>query len=65
MNGEKVVRERMIRVQRLLDAGETHQLLMEIKLPKQQYNKIEMYLWHAGGIGELLVDDIVVEQFEQ
>jgi hypothetical protein len=54
----------MIRLQRLLNTGETRQLFMEIKIPKQQYNKIEMYLWHAGGISELLVDDIVVEQFE-
>jgi hypothetical protein len=64
MNDEKVIRERMIRLQRLLNTGETRQLFMEIKIPKQQYNKIEMYLWHAGGISELLVDDIVVEQFE-
>jgi hypothetical protein len=64
MEGDKIVRERMIRPQRLLESGESRRLYMDIKVPKSG-QRVEFYCWNAGTDKTLFVDNWVVEQFNE
>ena len=62
MNGEKIVRERIVRVQRLLNEGESRDLYMDIKVPSGS-DHVEFYFWNAAGEKVIFIDNMKLEQF--
>lgn len=63
LNNEKVVKERGIRVYRLLKSGEQRRLYIDVSCPRKDFNRVEMFFWNGDGTKPLLVDDMVLEGF--
>ncbi|MEO1260256.1 MAG: glycosyltransferase family 39 protein [Bacteroidota bacterium] len=58
------VRERIIRPFRVMVPDQWFPVGMNIKIPKKEFDNIEIFLWNAGGMDvELLMDDLTVEVF--
>jgi hypothetical protein len=55
---DKIVKENMIRVARLLDDNETRDIAIDIKLPDRHYDSVSIWFWNADSDKELIVDDI-------
>lgn len=62
-NKEQRVKENMIRIYRLLDNGQTRELYLDAKLPRKDFDRIEVFFWNAGSPKVLLVDNLKVECF--
>jgi len=61
--GEKV-KERQIRLHRLLNDGQTRRLHLDVSLPDEEVvDGVEVFLWNAEGTKTLLVDELTVSAF--
>jgi len=65
LNNDKIVKERMIRVHRLLNAGETKSIFIDVRFPKEDFNKIGILFWNAEGDKNIMIDDLKVEKFNK
>jgi hypothetical protein len=63
LNGEEKVKERQIRLHRLLHDGQTRRLHLDVRLPDEPFDAVEVLLWHAEGQKVLVVDELVVRGF--
>jgi hypothetical protein len=64
-NGNQEVKVRMYRPQRLLVDGQQSDLYFDVKTPKETFTKAEIFYWNADGQKELLIDNLVVEAFDE
>lgn len=64
-NEDKKIRERMIRLHRLVDGNEIKTIYMDTRLPKWHFTKVTVFLWHADGDKALRVDDLKAEVFDE
>ncbi len=62
--GDTTVRERMIRLQRLLDEGETRDLSMDLKISDKSADRVEIYFWNADGDKTVWIDDLRLDQLK-
>ena len=58
--GESTIKEKMIRLQRHLNDGEEKQVWLDIKKPKERFDKVEIYFWHADSQYMIYLDDLTV-----
>jgi hypothetical protein len=63
LNGEEKVKERQIRLHRLLNDGQSRRLHLDVSLPDEPFDALEVLLWHAEGQKVLVVDELVVSAF--
>jgi hypothetical protein len=63
-NGDKKIKERMIRLHRHVDGNEIRTVFMDTQLPKWNFTRATVYLWHADGDKALRVDDLTAELFD-
>jgi hypothetical protein len=63
--GEKVVKDRMIRLQRHVDGSEVKTVFFDVKVPKKPFDTVKVYCWNADGPKRVRLDDLKVEAFEQ
>ena len=62
---DKIVKEKMIRVQRLLGVNDWREIHIDLKIPEGQiFNNVKVKFWNAGGTKELWVDDLKIETFQ-
>jgi len=62
--GETVVQEDMIRIGRLLQYdGATRAIFLDSRLPRKNYDQIQVFFLNAGSSHPLLIDDFKVESF--
>ena len=63
-DGDKKVRERMIRLHRHVDGNEVKTVFFDTKFPKMPFTRATVFFWHADGDKALRLDDLKVEVFE-
>jgi hypothetical protein len=64
-NGATLVKDNMIRPQRLVDGEESQRVFMDIKQPRKSFTGMELYFWNPGSTTTVYIDDISVEQFQE
>jgi hypothetical protein len=64
MKADQPVKERFIRVHRLLHDGQLKDIHQDFKLPKEEFDRVEIYFWHAPEDKEIRVGNIRVEIFD-
>jgi len=63
-DGERTVKERMIRLQRHVDGNEVRTVFFDTRLPDQPFTRAAVLLWNSDSDKTLRVDDLRVEAFE-
>lgn len=61
----QIVKDRAIRVFRLLDPDSTQRIYIDIKMPNQDFDTIAMQLWNADSNKTLAVDEVEITVFEE
>ncbi len=64
-DGEKIVKERMIRVYRLLADGETQSIYFDVRVPKSTFDLAGVQFWNAGGNKPIAIDNLRIEKFDE
>lgn len=62
--GDKIVKERMIRLQRHVDGGELKSVFSDTKIPNVPFNRCTILFWNAGSQKSIKIDDLQVETFD-
>lgn len=62
--GEQRVKERIIRLQRLVKSEERSSAYMDIQIPDSSFDKAYFYFWNAESDHRVLLDNIAVEQIK-
>lgn len=62
--GDKIVKERMIRLQRHVDGSETKAIFFDTRLPAKSFDRATVFFWNPGSDKTVRVDDLKVELFE-
>jgi hypothetical protein len=62
-NGNHVVQSNMIRVFRLLQAGEEKRLYVDALLPGERFDRVAVYLWNADSDATVYMDDLRVYHY--
>jgi hypothetical protein len=63
-NGQRV-KENMLRVHRFLDNGDTRDIFMDIKVPKEHVDSCKIHFWNVESERSILIDDIKVWSFDE
>jgi len=63
MNKDKVVKEHMLRVYHFLDKGQTKDISLDMELPHEQFDSVNIFLWNAGSEQPLWIDDLKAWSF--
>ncbi len=63
-DGDRTVKERMIRLQRHVDGNEVRTVFFDTRLPDQPFTRAAVLIWNADSDKTLRVDDLRVEAFE-
>jgi hypothetical protein len=63
--GNDVVRTNMVRPQRLMGDNETRTVWLDAKVPKADFDAVVVRFWNAGGDKKMLIDDLVVQSFNE
>ncbi|MCR9289077.1 MAG: hypothetical protein NXI23_17010 [Bacteroidetes bacterium] len=61
--GEKTVKERLIRLQRLLFDGQTRTIYFDVEIPDPTVDNVEIYFWNSEGKRPILIDNLKIETF--
>ena len=61
----QVVKQNMVRINRLVNAGNKEEVYFDTRIPAQPYDKIEILFWNPGSDVPSLVDDVQVYSFEE
>jgi hypothetical protein len=59
-----LVKSNAIRMQRLLDSNETKTIWLDAKVPRQSFNRVEILFWNPGSNREILLQNLVVESYD-
>jgi len=62
--GDKIVKERSIRLQRHVDGSEPKAIFFDTRLPEQSFDRATVFFWNPGSDKTVWVDDLRVELFE-
>jgi hypothetical protein len=65
MKGDQPVKERYIRVHRLLHDGQLKDIHQDFKLPKDDFDRIEIFFWHPNEDKEIRIGNIKAEIFDK
>ena len=63
-DGEKKIKERMIRLQRHVDGQEVKTVFFDTRLPNQYFDRATVLFWNADGDKTIRLDNLRVEWFE-
>jgi hypothetical protein len=64
-NNDQEVKQKQIRVFRLLNDGQTRDLYLDVKLPEESFNKVSVSFWNADSDKQILIDDLVIEKYTE
>lgn len=62
--GEKVLKERMIRLQRHVDGSEVRPIFFDTKIPEKPFDRAVVLFWNSGSGKTIRLDDLKVEFFQ-
>ena len=62
-NGGQSVKKRAIRLHRFMNDGSTKRLFIDVRVPNQAFDKVEVFLWNADGAISTYMDELVIEGF--
>lgn len=62
--GEKIIKDRMIRLQRHVGNTEVKTVWFDTRLPKQDFDRAVVLFWNAEGDKTIRLDDLRIESFE-
>jgi hypothetical protein len=62
-NGEAVVRERVVRMQRMWDDPEAHRISVDMRLPDKPITNGTVHFWNADSDKRVILDNLSVEIF--
>ncbi|HLO56556.1 MAG TPA: hypothetical protein VK169_19830 [Saprospiraceae bacterium] len=63
-NGDTEIQGNMIRIHPFINSGETKDIYIDAKVPKQ-FTRVDILFWHAGGDKELWIDNLQVITFDK
>lgn len=63
-DGDRTVKERMIRLQRHVDGNEVRTVFFDTRLPDQPFTRAAVLLWNSDSDKTLRADDLRVEAFD-
>jgi len=58
--GDKVVKHKMIRIQRITEQGAWHEVYIDIKVPRADYDTLEVFFGNSGSKKVIYIDDLKV-----
>ena len=61
--GNETVRSNMVRPHRLMGDGEKRTIWLDAKVPKGDFDNVNVRFWNAGGQKKMLIDDLKVQTF--
>lgn len=64
-NQDQFVKQEFIRVHRIMDDNQTRTLYVETKLPKEPFDNVRVSFWNADSDKELIIDNLVLEKFNE
>lgn len=62
-SGEKIVKERMIRLQRHVEGGENKTIWFDTRFPSKSFDSVQVFFWNAESRKTVRLDDLKVEFF--
>ena len=62
-SGNNIIKERSIRLQRLLWGGAKKTIFIDVKKPNKPFDKIRVHFWNGNGNKKILIDNLNVETF--
>lgn len=62
--GDKIVKERMIRLQRHVDGQEVKTIFFDTQIPEQPFDRVSVLFWNAGSQQTVRVDDLKVVAYD-
>jgi hypothetical protein len=65
INNGQVVKDNALCVHRFLNDYQTKDLYLDVKIPQEPFDKIEIFIWNRGSEIPLLYDDIKVWSFNE
>ncbi len=63
-DGDKIIRDNMIRLQRHVDGNEVRSVFFDTKIPVKPFTRATIMFWNADSDKTLRLDDVKVEIFE-
>jgi hypothetical protein len=63
-NGDKEIQTNMIRLQRFIHDGQSHDIFMDAKVP-ETWTNAKIFLWHADSDKEIFMDNLRVVTFDE
>lgn len=64
-NEDEVVKERMIRIQRLMNASQRKSVFIDVKKPVVPFTEVEIHFWNANGKKAVYIGNLKVEVFNE
>ena len=62
---EKIVKEKCIRVQRLMNHGDDKNLFIDVKKSKKSFDQIGILFWNPSSEKQIMIDNLRVEKFDK
>ncbi|MCB9345687.1 MAG: hypothetical protein H6576_18515 [Lewinellaceae bacterium] len=63
-SGDKIVKERLIRLQRHVDGSELRTVYFDTKIPNKSFDQVEMFLWRPESEHDVIIESISAETFD-
>lgn len=64
-DGEQIVKERMIRLHRLLNGHDEAVIYMDVRRPKKPFSKVSLQFWNADSEKAIWIDNLKVVVFDE
>lgn len=61
----QVVKQNKIRIQRLLNENETREIFVDVRVPREPFDTVSVFLWNADGQKPLVMDNLRIEAFNE
>ncbi len=64
-NGEELIKQKFIRIDRLIGERESNQVYLDVEYPTKPFNKIEALIWNAGSNKSCKIKQLTLESFNE
>jgi|GEM_PF-3813824 len=61
----KIIKNRNIRPFRVMKSGVWEEVWIDLRLPKEGFDRVKIFLWNAGGSKPLFMDDVKLEVYRE
>jgi hypothetical protein len=62
--GDKTIKERSIRIHRLVNDGETKTIFFDTKIPEKHFDTVKVIFWNANGEKVVRINDVRLEAYK-